>query len=83
MSTSTIEKNVLHIPDHTGDTRIMWDPRDEDEIDAARAAFNAAKARGMVAYAVGEGGNPNTGEVIRDFDPAKGKIIMMKQLVGG
>lgn len=76
--------SVLHIPDHTGDTRVMWDPRVPDEVATARAAFNAAKSKGMTGFAV----NPDTGEKIAgekisNFDPEAGKIIMVKPLAGG
>lgn len=81
MSTST-EEHMLSIPDSTGDNRIMWDPRDADEVAIARKAFNEAKKKGMLAYAVNADGE-KTGEVIREFDPTRSKIIMTKQLVGG
>lgn len=75
------EKSVLHITDATGDTRIMWDSRDKEETRLAKDAFDAAKAKGMLAYAVNENGDK--GEVIRRFDPKAGKIIMTRQLQGG
>jgi len=89
MSTSTeerpveteVQRNVLHIPDSSGDTRIMWDPRNKDEVAAAKAAFDAAKEKGMLAYSVEEGGDK--GEVIREFDKHAGKIIMARQTQGG
>ena len=76
------ERHLLSIPDPSGDTRIMWDPRDRDEVKVARQAFDQAKKKGMLAYAVSETGE-KTGEVIREFDPARSKIIMTKQLQGG
>jgi hypothetical protein len=86
VSTNTEEQTevcTLHIQDSTGDTRIMWNPKDKDEVAAAEAAFNAAKGRGMLAYAVDNNGEANTGEVIRTFDKKRGKIIMVPQTVGG
>lgn len=74
--------NTLHITDESGDTRIMWDPANRDEVRTAKAAFDEAKKRGMLAYAVTPGGE-QSGEVIRDFDPARGKIIMVRQTAGG
>lgn len=74
--------NTLHITDETGDTRIMWDPANADEVATARAAFDKAKKRGMLAYAVTPQGD-TSGEVIREFDPARGKIIMIRQTQGG
>jgi len=76
-------RNMLSIADPTGDTRIMWDPRIEDEVKVARQAFHKAKKRGMLAYTVDETSGEKTGTVIHEFDPQAGKIIMTKQLQGG
>lgn len=75
------EKHMLSIADPTGDNRVMWDPRIEDEVKVAREAFHKAQKKGMLAYTVKDDGEK--GEVIREFDPQAGKIIMTKQLVGG
>lgn len=74
---------LLSILDSTGDTRIMWNPRDKDDVASAEAAWDAAKKRGMVAYFVGDNGE--AGEVIQGtkFPKKEGKIIMAPQLVGG
>jgi hypothetical protein len=77
-----VKRHMLSIADITGDTRIMWDPRNSDEVKIAKAAFDSAKKRKMLAYSVDENGG-KTGEVIREFDPQLGKIIMTKQLAGG
>lgn len=78
----TTLQHTLHITDITGDARLMWDPQNKDEVKIAKAAFDAAKGKGMLAYAVDEGGG-RSGEVIREFDKTRGKIIMTRQLVGG
>lgn len=75
-------RSMLSITDGTGDTRIMWDPKNKDEVAAAKAAFDAAKDKGMLAYKVDDDGG-RTGEVIREFDKKAGKIIMVRQPVGG
>lgn len=72
---------LLSIADPTGDTRLMWDPRNKDEVSAAKAAFDKAKEKGMLAYLVGDDGE--AGEVIHSFPKKAGKIIMTRQLVGG
>jgi hypothetical protein len=76
-------QNSLHITDETGDTRIMWDPAVPDEVATAKAAFNAAKKKGMLSYAVDPETGGQTGEVIREFDETKGKIVMVRQTRGG
>lgn len=92
MTTTDITENVepaegmmhtLHITDPTGDTRLMWDPANKDEVAAAKAAFDAAKSRGMLAYSVDPDSGERTGTVIRDFDKKAGKIIMVRQAAGG
>ncbi len=77
------QKSSLHITDASGDTRILWDARDKDETAAAKAAFDAAKKKGMLAYKVNDETGERTGEVIREFDPKAGKIIMVRQTRGG
>lgn len=72
---------LLSILDSTGDTRIMWNPKDKDERATAEAAFDKAKEKGMIAYSVGENGEP--GEVLTSFPKKAGKVIMAPQLVGG
>lgn len=93
MSSATIDREVrdtdlpegwgmLSVPDATGDTRIMWDPRDKDSISTAKAAFEEAQKKGMTAYLVGEGGE-SSGEVTREFPKKAGKLIMVRQIQGG
>lgn len=76
-------KGVLCIMDTTGDTRIMWDPNNRDEIAAAEAAFNEAQKRGMVGYKVDPTSGEKTAEVVKKFDKKAGKIIMAPALRGG
>lgn len=80
--TELLERHVLSIAGPSGDARIMWDPNNRDEVGTARAAFNEAKKKGMVAYSV-DPDSADKGEVIREFDPKAGKIIMSRQLQGG
>lgn len=74
--------NTMHVLDRTGDTRTIWDPNVQDEVKAAKAQFDALKKKGYLAYRV----NPDDGskgQVMREFDPKAGKIIMQPQMVGG
>jgi hypothetical protein len=74
-------EHTLHVLDSSGDTRTIWNPGNQAEVDAAKATFNRLKKAGYLAYSVDEDGEK--GEVIRTFDPQAGRIIMSPQLVGG
>lgn len=68
--------------DRTGDTKIMWDGRNADEVAAAKAAFDTHIKRGGLAYRA-EGKNGERGEKITKFDKKAERIILVPQLVGG
>jgi hypothetical protein len=67
--------------DRTGDTKIIWDAKNEDEVEAARATFKKLKAKGYLAYSVSKDGSK--GEVLREFDPNAEKIILSPAMQGG
>jgi len=67
--------------DHSGDTRVMWDPRNDDEVTNARASFDRLRAKGYLAYVVNEDGSKGT--MITTFDPNAGKVILTPPLRGG
>jgi hypothetical protein len=78
----TTQEHTLHIPDaEEGDLRVTWDPNESVQVEEARAAFDRATNRGMVAYRMAPGGA--RGEQIREFDPAAESILMATQMVGG
>ena len=75
---------MLSIPDASGDTRIMWDPRNKDDAKIAEQSFNAARARGMTVFLVDpETGEQKTGGQVTTFPKKEGKLIAVKQLQGG
>lgn len=72
--------STLHQLDHTGDTELKWDPDKPEEVEAARAAFDALMKKRYLAYEVKPG---NEREQIRKFNPSAHRIVMSPQLVGG
>jgi ssDNA-binding replication factor A large subunit len=72
----------MAVMDGTGDTKIIWDPNNADEVAAAKASFDSLKAKGFAAHKV-EGPKGEQGELIREFDPKAGRIIMVPQFQGG
>lgn len=74
-------KMVMSILDSSGDTKIMWNPRDKDECKVAKASFDTLTAKGFRAFRVDKKGA--AGERITEFDKSAEKIIMVPQMAGG
>jgi hypothetical protein len=64
-----------------GDTRLTWNARDTDEVDAVRKQFDELRGKRFKAYAVAEDGGKGT--EITEFDPNAQKIIMAPPMAGG
>lgn len=75
-------KGELAIMNTTGDTKVIWDPNNDDEVDAARTQFETLIGKGFSAFLV-KPGKGEKGEQIREFDPKAGRIIMIPALRGG
>jgi len=71
----------LTVLDHTGDTKLVWDSAQDDEIEAARKMFNDLKKKGYAAFSVTKKGDK--GELLKAFDPDAERIIMAPALQGG
>lgn len=64
-----------------GDTKVIWDPDNADEVANARRTFDEMRKKGFTAYSVDDKGKGK--EVIREFDPKASKIIMRPAMAGG
>jgi hypothetical protein len=64
-----------------GDLKVIWDADNQEEVDAARAQFDALLKKGYFAYRVGEKGKK--AEQIKKFDPEAEKIILSPAVQGG
>lgn len=73
--------SVMEIMDRTGDTKKIWDPNKPVEVEDARRSFEELRKKGYAAYKVNEDGT--AGEVIREFDPSAGRVIMRPPMAGG
>lgn len=64
-----------------GDTHVIWDAANADEVANARRMFNDLRSKGFFAYAVtGEG---RKGRQVTEFEPDAQKIIMAPPMAGG
>lgn len=75
------QKSIMHILDDTGDTKIMWNPRDTDEVKNAKRSFSELKGKGFRAFKVKRDGDK--GAPIEEFDKDAEKIIFIPQMAGG
>jgi len=71
----------LRVMGQAGDTKIIWDAGQEDEVATARRTFNELRAKRYNAYAVKKNGDQ--GELINEFDPEAEKIILAPPMAGG
>ncbi len=71
----------LCVLDQTGDTKVMWNRANPDEVDAARDTFNKLRKKGHIAYAVKPDGGQ--GAVVTEFDASLEKIILAPAVIGG
>ena len=67
-----------------GDKRVVWDSRDMDQIEEAKAMFDECVAKGLVPYRVGTDGKA-TAEVMDEFDPEAEEVVFLPiaQVAGG
>ena len=72
----------MSILNHEGDTKVIWDPENEDECEAAEEQFDSLMKKGFTAFEVGVKGK-KTKQVVKNFDPDLGKLIMVPALQGG
>jgi phage terminase large subunit-like protein len=73
----------MRVMGRSGDTRIIWNPRDVDEVAAAKRTFDdLVGGKGFLAFRVNkESGNKGT--QIREFDPQAEKLIIAPPMAGG
>lgn len=69
------------IIDHTGDTKLIWNSDNKDEVEAAKDMFDKLKKKGYIAFSVKANGDK--GDALTKFDPDAEKIIMAPPAVGG
>lgn len=73
---------ALCVPTEDGDTRLMWDSRNDAEVDAAQIMFDSLRHQGFAVYKAKKGGQ-SKGEVLAEFDPKAERLVAMMPLQGG
>ena len=74
--------STMHVLDSGGDTKIMWDRDNRDEVNSAREHFKELRKKQYLAFKA-EGREGTRGSQITEFDPDLERIIMVPRSVGG
>lgn len=75
-------KGMISVLNEEGDSRIEWNPENDEETNAAKEMFNKTiEIDGMRAYELGKDGKQ--GKEIKKFNPNAAKIIMVPRIAGG
>jgi hypothetical protein len=72
----------IAILDSTGDTKLIWDKANREEVEAAKATFDRLKKKGYLAYSV-TGKEGAKGTVLREFDETAERMILAPPMQGG
>lgn len=64
-----------------GDTKLIWNADNNDEVTNARRTFNELRTKGFTAFSVKPGGDK--GGQITEFDAEEESIIMVPRIAGG
>lgn len=65
----------------SGDTKILWDADNEDEVAERPLGVSDLRKKGYAAFAVAAKGKQ--GEKITEFDPEAESLIMVPAIQGG
>jgi hypothetical protein len=74
--------HLFAIMDRTGDTKITFDPRNEDEVEIAKKQFADLRKKGFNAYKV-QPKDGSKGELVREFDAREAMYIFVPPMQGG
>jgi hypothetical protein len=76
-------KNVMCTLNKTGDSKLIWDPKNKDEVKAAEDQFDTLTGKGFMAYEVLKSGDKNENKQMKKFNKRAGRIILVPPMVGG
>jgi L-alanine-DL-glutamate epimerase-like enolase superfamily enzyme len=71
----------LRVLSSMGDTKVIFDPDNDDEVAAAKVQYKTLIDKGFKAFKVKKSGEP--GKKMKRFDKDAGKIIMVPPIIGG
>ncbi len=64
-----------------GDTKIIWDPDNKEEVNSAKRTFEDLRKKGFTAFSVKKDGSRDT--LVTEFDEDLEKLILVPRITGG
>ena len=74
-------KHTLSAMGIAGDTKVEWNPDNEDEVKVAERTFSDLTKRGFKAFRVYDDGKK--GQELEEFDKFAEKILLIPPMAGG
>lgn len=71
----------LKVEVEAGDTKIIWDSDNSDEVAAAKSTFENLLKKKYTAFKVKKDGS--SGEKMLEFNPGAEKVILVAPMAGG
>ncbi len=71
----------MRVVNTTGDTKIIWDAANPDEVAAAKTQYDSLVGKGFKAFSVGKAGKED--ELLTAFDKDLERIILTPPVRGG
>jgi len=72
----------MRVLNGTGDSKVIWDPENDDEVDAAKCQFDMLLKKDFRIFKVGKD-HEKTGGALKKFPASAGKLIAIPKIVGG
>jgi hypothetical protein len=69
--------SLVEVLDYTGDTKVIWNRRNRDEVDAIRRQFEDLVGKKKYLVFVAEGDDGHKGKQIREFDSDVERLIFV------
>ena len=71
----------MRILNSGGDSKHTWDPADEESTQRAREVFDLCRKGGHAAFRMTASGE--TDEIMQEFDPMAGSVLLIPPMAGG
>jgi len=81
MSESTVDKIEMAVMNSSGDSKLIFDPKNPKEVEMAQETFDAYRKKGFAAFRLKRW--TGKGERLDKFDPTVNRILFVPPLVGG